>query len=404
MPGRSVTRGLPVQTKPLDLEIKDANIIFDSIWAELEEEFGSDKIYFPKETIWLNGAPGGGKGTQTPYIMEVRDLTAPPIFVSDLLNSSDATRLKDAGLMVGDREVTGLVLRRLLEPAYKNGAIVDGYPRTMVQVQCLKLLYSKIMQLHREHIDTPKADLYQNTTFHIIVLFLDEAESVQRQLHRGRECMEHNEQVRTSGIGEIEEARKTDLSESAARNRYRTFKEITHESLKLLREVFHYHYIDAKGTIEEVQDRVINELRYQSSLELDGNTYRQLHSIPIASNIAVHGRQELIRRLEDYERNHSNLFQEVLTQIQEEFLPVIRMHALSGIAVICSQAPIFSDRLALAMLLDIFSERGFRPLVDVTCQEVPVSIDPETNRIINETRETFRFQINFPGSDIRRGR
>ena len=207
-----------------------SSIPFGRNW---KRRFGADRIYFPKETIWLNGAPGGGKGTQTPYIMEVRDLTAPPIFVSDLLNSSDATRLKDAGLMVGDREVTGLVLRKLLEPAYKNGAIVDGYPRTMVQVQCLKLLYSKIMQLHREHIDTAKADLYQNTIFHIIVLFLDEAESVQRQIHRGRECMEHNEQVRTSGIGEIEEARKTDLSESAARNRYRTFKEITHESLKL---------------------------------------------------------------------------------------------------------------------------------------------------------------------------
>ena len=35
--------------------------------------------------------------------------------------------------------VTKLVLRSLLDPEYESGAIVDGYPRTKTQVECLKL-------------------------------------------------------------------------------------------------------------------------------------------------------------------------------------------------------------------------------------------------------------------------
>ena len=76
----------------------------------------------------LIGPPGAGKGTQTAFIMEFRDLTEKPIIVSELLNSREARKKIDAGLLAGDREVTKLVLRSLLEPNYQSGAIVDGYP------------------------------------------------------------------------------------------------------------------------------------------------------------------------------------------------------------------------------------------------------------------------------------
>ena len=35
----------------LDLEVKDPNLIFESVWAQLEEEFGTDKLRFPREVI-----------------------------------------------------------------------------------------------------------------------------------------------------------------------------------------------------------------------------------------------------------------------------------------------------------------------------------------------------------------
>ena len=70
--------------------------------------------------------------------MEFRDLTEKPIIVSELLKSPEARKKIDAGLLAGDREVTKLVLRTLLSPEYESGAIVDGYPRTKTQVECLK--------------------------------------------------------------------------------------------------------------------------------------------------------------------------------------------------------------------------------------------------------------------------
>ena len=62
------------------------------------------------------------------FIMEFRDLTEKPIIVSELLKSPEARKKIDAGLLAGDREVTKLVLRSLLDPIYESGAIVDGYP------------------------------------------------------------------------------------------------------------------------------------------------------------------------------------------------------------------------------------------------------------------------------------
>ena len=80
------------------------------------------------------GAPGGGKGTNTPFIAKARDITAPPIVVSSLLTSPQAIAIKNAGKMVGDREVIGLLFDELLKPLYYEGVIIDGFPRTKVQV------------------------------------------------------------------------------------------------------------------------------------------------------------------------------------------------------------------------------------------------------------------------------
>ena len=79
-----------------DLEVKDAQLIFQTLWHELEQEMGSDNLKFPAEIFWLNGAPGAGKGTQTEFIMEFRDLTEKPIIVSEILKSPEARKKIDA--------------------------------------------------------------------------------------------------------------------------------------------------------------------------------------------------------------------------------------------------------------------------------------------------------------------
>lgn len=392
------------ENKVQDLEVKDAQIIFNSVWASLEDEFGEEQLRFPKEIFWLNGAPGAGKGTNTDFIMQYRDLTAPPLVVSDLLRSPEAQKMKDAGMLVGDREVIEIMLRKLLDPVFKTGAVVDGFPRTKVQVECVKLLYQKLIELRLKYKETLLTEHFKKPHFHIVVLFIDEKESVKRQLYRGQKAQQHNEEVKESGVGELEELRPTDLDPKAALNRYRTFKEKTYGALKDLREIFFYHFINAHGSLEVVRKRIDEELCYQGSLELDEATYDRISSIPVAMSISKHARQELVDRLDAYVERQEQLFGEVVTLIKSDFMPIIERHAIAGSAVVNTEDKVLHDPDALAMLIDIFSERGYHAIVDVNREEIPDSIDPKTFKIKTRMKRIFRVRVQFKGSDIRRGR
>jgi len=398
------TESKNTETKVQDLEVKDAQIIFNSVWASLEEEFGEEHLRFPKEIFWLNGAPGAGKGTNTDFIMQYRDLTAPPLVVSALLKSPEAQKMKDAGMLVGDREVIEIMLRKLLDPVYKSGAVVDGFPRTKVQVECVKLLYQKLIELRLKFKETLYAEHFKKPAFHIVVLFIDEKESVKRQLNRGREALAHNQEVEASGVGELEELRPTDLDPEAALNRYRTFKEKTYGALKDLREIFFYHFINAHGPLEVVRRRIDEELRYQGSLELDEATYDRISSIPVAVTISKHARQDLVDRLDAYVERQGELFEQVVALIKSDFMPIIERHAISGTAVVNTEDAVLHDNDALAMLIDIFSERGYHAIVDVHREEIPDAVDPKTFKIKTRIKRIFRVRVQFKGSDIRRGR
>lgn len=388
---------------PLDLEIKDAQLIFDAVWEGLEEDVGHENLRFPKELILLGGAPGSGKGTQTQYILKVRGLTCLPIIISDLLVTPEAQRIKDQGGMVGDKEVVGILLRKLLAPEYRDGALLDGFPRTQVQVECLKRLVDKINQLHDEFEDTPLAIHFRRPTIHAMVLFVSERTSIKRQIQRGRAVAAHNQAIEETGQGKSLDVRLTDLSEEAARRRYLVFKEQTWDALQSLKDIYHYHFVDAEGSIAEVEENILKELQYQSSLELDPRTYDRLSPLPLAEEIIVHARQELVRRLDSYEIEHTELFVRVVDVVQTKFLPIIARHAISGRAIVNSEDPLFDDPRALSMLIDIFSERGFHAVVDKNMQEIPERVDLTTGLIQRRTKAVYRIQIHFKGSEIRRG-
>jgi adenylate kinase len=386
-----------------DLEIKDAYIIFESVWQELQSEFGRENLRFPKEIILLGGAPGAGKGTNTAFISKTRGITCPPIVISTLLDSPEAKAIKDLGNMVGDREVVGLVLRRLLRPEYQHGVILDGFPRTTVQVECLKLLVDKMDELRREFYGTPLRIHFRHPTIHIMVLFVDELEAVARQLKRGRETLAHNAEVKRTGIGHLREDRPTDHDENLARRRYQTFKEQTWDALQSLKEIFHYHFIDAQGSIEEVEQNILQELEYQSTLELDPRTVDRLRGVPVASAIIVHARQEMVKRLDNYELEHGALFANVVAFIEKKMMPIVLRHAISGIALINTEDTVLDDPLALAMLIDVFSERGYHAVVDIRRIDVPERFDLTTGAIECRVKKVYRIQIRFQGSEIRRG-
>lgn len=386
-----------------DLEVKDAQLIFNSIWKELEKEHGRHNMRFPKELILLGGAPGSGKGTNTDFICEVRDISARPLIVSELLDSPEARAVKARGGMVGDREVIKLIFERLLQDKYQAGAVLDGFPRTTVQVECLKLLYDQMIRLRREFADTSDMVHFKQPVFHIMVLFIDEAESVERQLKRGRQTIAHNEEVKRTGDGELWEERPTDFNADLAKNRYRVFKERTYDALVSLKAIFHYHFINAQAPLEVVQENILHELEYQSSLELDPKTFDTLRKIPLASEIVLHARRDLVQRLDEYECDHGELFHQVVTTINEKMMPIVLRHAISGFSHINSEDELWHQPTTLAMLIDVFSERGYHASVDITRHNVPERFDIETGQIEYSQKRVYRITVRFIGSEIRRG-
>jgi len=385
------------------LEIKDAQLIFNRVWKELEDELGRERLHFSKEIILLGGAPGSGKGTNTAFICGVRGISAPPIVISQLLDSPEAQKIKAGGGMVGDEEVLRLLLRELLKPQFRDSVVLDGFPRTNVQVECLKMLYDQMIHLRREFSGTTRAHFFRQPTFHIMVLFVDETESIARQLKRGRETLVRNAEILQSGVGELEEERATDFDPELARNRYRTFKEKTYGALVSLKQIFHYHFINAQAPIKVVQKNIIEELEYQSSLELDPRTYDSLRYIPLADEIVQNARQELVNRLDGYQVEHTQVLQAVVDFIQGKMMPVIKRYAISGRALINTEEELFADPVAIAILIDIFSERGFRASVEIRRQEIPERFDLATGLIETREKRIYRMTILFAGSKIRRG-
>jgi hypothetical protein len=64
-----------------------AAIIFNSVWNKMQAKHGKENMKFPKEIIWLMGAPGSGKSFNAPWIRRARGITAKEIILSSLLTS-----------------------------------------------------------------------------------------------------------------------------------------------------------------------------------------------------------------------------------------------------------------------------------------------------------------------------
>jgi adenylate kinase len=181
------------------------------------------------------------------------------------------------------------------------------------------------------------------------------------------------------------------------------FKEQTWEALQSLKEIFHYHFINAQGSFAEVEKNILKELEYQSTLELDSRTVDRLRGIPVASEIIIHARQELVKRLDSYELEHARLFAKVATFIEDKIVPIVLRHAISGAAHINSEDKLLDEPLALAMLIDVFSERGYHAGVDIHRIEIPEHVDLATGKLTCRTKKVYRIEIRFQGSEIRRG-
>ena len=107
--------------------------------------------------------------------------------------------------------------------------------------------------------------------------------------------------------------------------------------------------------------------------------------------------------MDSYQFEHRELFHKVIRLIEERFIPIVIRHAIPGMAIVNSEDPVFEDPLALAMVIHIFAERGYRAVANVNRAEIPESVNLETGRITCSSKKIYRFQIQFAGSEIRRG-
>lgn len=181
--------------------------------------------------IIIFGPPGAGKGTQAQLISneyEIPHLSTGEIFRSAIKNETplgkEVKSILDAGDLVPDEKVVGLVKEELKDPKYDDGYILDGFPRTVPQAEA----FDEMLRNKGKTLDA------------FILLQVPEEELVDRILSRG-------------------ENRSDDTPEKV-KNRLQVYWDETQPVLSYYRDQDVVKEIDGVGSISEIFDRIKERL------------------------------------------------------------------------------------------------------------------------------------------------
>jgi adenylate kinase len=183
--------------------------------------------------IILMGPPGAGKGTQAKIISD--RLSVPAISTGDIFRKNvseetelgrEAKRYMDAGDYVPDEITNAMVRDRIAEPDAVDGFLLDGYPRTVAQVDELDSMLAE----HGSAIDA------------VVVLTVDEDEVVARLVKRAQE-----------------EGRSDD-TEEVMRHRQDVYTEQTAPLIETYADRGKLVEVDGMGSVPEVSSRVFEAL------------------------------------------------------------------------------------------------------------------------------------------------
>jgi adenylate kinase len=186
----------------------------------------------------LFGPPGAGKGTQSEKIRNQYNLlhiSTGDLLRNELAHKTDlglkAQEYMDAGKLVPDEVVIGMIENKLRDPEGKKGFIFDGFPRTEAQADALDRLMEK----------------YNTSISGMIELQVDEDELIRRL----------KERAKTSG-------RADDANENVIRQRLKEYESKTKPVAEYYLEQEKHYDVIGTGNIDEIFDeliRTIEEIR-----------------------------------------------------------------------------------------------------------------------------------------------
>lgn len=212
--------------------------------------------------VILLGAPGAGKGTQAKFICE--EFGIPQISTGDMLRAAvkaktplglEAKKVMDAGGLVSDEVIIGLVKDRILQQDCAGGFLFDGFPRTIVQAQAM--------------VDADVA------IDHVVEIAVDDEEIVARlsgrRVHPGSGRVYHVlfNKPKIEGVDDATGeplVQRDDDTEETVRKRLKVYHEQTSPLIDFYRNMQgkaspQFHRIEGVGGVEDIRRALIASLK-----------------------------------------------------------------------------------------------------------------------------------------------
>jgi adenylate kinase len=238
----------------------------------------------------LIGAPGSGKGTQAKYLIEKYNI--PQISTGDLLRAAVAAQtplgrqakaVMDAGQLVPNDIVIGMIRERIMRPDAENGFILDGFPRNLEQAEALDVLLASlgrpidaVLQINVDFDLLMQRMVGRLTCLSCGTLFnsFTNPPAIDSQCDNCGGTLHH----------------RSDDNEETIDRRLRVYETHTQPLSSYYSDKGNLHVIDGQGTVEEIRKRIKSALRGMRSSRIK---LQPVTSQPVAR--AANSRPEVIR-------------------------------------------------------------------------------------------------------------